>query len=106
MKKIFLILIVLLMVGCSKKVDIVCTEKNDIFISKVELYFKNNELVNAISISEYNEKTLANQVCLALGDKVKCYENKIEILNYTDNFVNKNKNDVINDLKSQGFTCK
>ena len=58
MKKIFLLITVLMLVGCSKKADIVCTEKNDLYTTNVELYFKNGELTNAISISEYKDEDL------------------------------------------------
>ena len=72
MKKVILVLVVLLMVGCSKKPDVVCTEKSDVFKTNVELYFEGEKLTKATSVSEYEEEALAKQVCATLGDKVKC----------------------------------
>lgn len=106
MKKFILLFLTIMLVGCSKKADVVCTEKTDDFTTKVELYFKDDKLVDAINISEYSDEKLANQVCSKLGDKVKCYKNKIEIVDYINSYVGSNKNEVINKLKSQGMTCK
>lgn len=106
MKKIVIILIVLLMVGCSKKPNVTCTEENDIFKTKVELYFENDKLTKAISISEYEEEALAKQVCTTLGDKVTCYKNKVEVNDYLNSYIGENKEEVIKTLESQGLTCK
>lgn len=109
MKKIFLLITVLMLVGCSKKgwkADIVCTEKNDLYTTNVELYFKNGELTDAISISEYKDEDLANQICATLGEKVKCYKNKVEIVDYMKDYMGKSKYDVLERLEGQGLTCK
>lgn len=106
MKKIILLITILMLVGCSKKADTICTQEGELFTTKVELFFENNILTNATSISEYESENLANQICSTLGDKVKCYENKVEIIDYIKPHVGKTKNDVIKTLNSQGFICK
>lgn len=106
MKKVIILLTVLLMVGCSKKADMECIETSEFYTTKVELYFDGNNLKNITSISEYNDESLAKQVCATLGDKVKCYKNRIEITDYMNGYIGTNKDDAINVLKGQGLTCK
>ena len=106
MKKVILILVVLLMVGCSKKADVVCTEERDFYKTTVELYFEDEKLTNATSISEYEEEALAKQICSTLEEKVKCYKNKVEIKDYLKSYIGNNKSDVIKDLEYQGLSCK
>ena len=106
MKKVILVLAILLMVGCSKKPDVVCTEKSDVFKTNVELYFEGEKLTKATSVREYEEEALAKQVCATLGDKVKCYKNKVEVNDYLKSYLGNNKSEVIKILESQGLSCK
>lgn len=106
MKKIILLITIIMLVGCSKKADVVCTQSNEFFTTNVELYFENNKLKDAISISEYESESLANQICSTLGDKVKCYKNKVEINDYIKNDIGNSKSDVIKKIESQGLSCK
>lgn len=105
MKKIIILIVAIMLVGCSKKADIVCTETNEIFTTNVELYFEDNKLIDAVSISEYKSETLVEQICSNLGEKVKCYKNKIEITNYLDNLKGEGKTNVIKQLEAQGLSC-
>ncbi len=106
MKKIIILITVLLLVGCNKKADIICTDKNDLYTTNVELYLKNNNLVTASSISIYKSEDLVNQICSSLGTKVKCYKNKIEIIDFMNDYIGKSKYEVIEKLESQGLSCK
>ena len=106
MKRIIIALLVVVLCGCSKRADVVCYEENDLFKTRVELYFDENVLVSANSISEYENEKMASQVCSMLGDKVRCYENKVEIVSFYENNKDMPKNYLIDDLKAQGFTCE
>ncbi len=106
MKRVMLLITILMLVGCSKKADLVCKEKEDLYTTNVELYFKNNVLTSANSISEYNDENLAKQICATLGNKVRCYKNKVEIIDYLNDYIGKSKYDVLEKLESQGLTCK
>ena len=106
MKRVMLLITILMLVGCSKKADLVCKEKEDLYTTNVELYFKNYVLTSANSISEYNDENLAKQICATLGNKVRCYENKVEIIDYLNDYIGKSKYDVLEKLESQGLTCK
>lgn len=106
MKKIILLIIMIMLVGCTKKVDLVCTEKNELYTTTVELNFENDELKEAISISEYKDEALAKEICNALNDKVKCYKNKVQIIDYMKDYLGNSKYNVQKELESQGFNCK
>lgn len=106
MKKIILLIIMIMLVGCSKKADLVCTEETELYTTIVELNFKNNELEEAISISEYKDEELANQICNTLGDKVKCYKNKVQINDYMKDYLGNSKYTIQKELENQGFNCK
>ena len=106
MKKIILLIIMIMLVGCSKKADLVCTEETELYTTIVELNFKNNELEEAISISEYKDEELANQICNSLGDKVKCYKNKVQINDYMKDYLGNSKYTIQKELENQGFNCK
>lgn len=106
MKKIILLIIMIMLVGCTKKADLVCTEENELYTTKVELNFKNDKLEEAISISEYKDEELANQICSALSDKVKCYKNKVQIVDYMKDYLGNSKYTIQKELENQGFTCK
>ena len=106
MKKIILLIIMIMLVGCTKKADLVCTEENELYTTKVELNFKNDKLEEAISISEYKDEELANQICNSLGDKVKCYKNKVQIIDYMKDYLGNSKYTIQKELENQGFTCK
>ena len=106
MKKIILLIIMIMLVGCSKKADLVCTEETELYTTTVELNFKNNELEEAISISEYKDEELANQICNSLGDKVKCYKNKVQINDYMKDYLGNSKYTIQKELENQGFNCK
>ena len=95
-----------MLVGCSKKADLVCTEETELYTTIVELNFKNNELEEAISISEYKDEELANQICNTLGDKVKCYKNKVQINDYMKDYLGNSKYTIQKELENQGFNCK
>lgn len=106
MKKIILLITLLTLVGCTKKADLVCTEENELYTTKVELNFKNDKLEEAISISEYKDEELANQICNSLGDKVKCYKNKVQINDYMKDYLGNSKYTIQKELENQGFNCK
>ena len=106
MKKIILLIIMIMLVGCSKKADLVCTEETELYTTIVELNFKNNELEEAISISEYKDEELANQICNTIGDKVKCYKNKVQINDYMKDYLGNSKYTIQKELENQGFNCK
>ena len=53
MKKLLPFFLILLFTGCTKKADIICTTKTDLFTTEVGLYFKENTLKEAYSISTY-----------------------------------------------------
>ena len=106
MKKIILLIIMIMLVGCTKKADLVCTEENELYTTKVELNFKNDKLEEAISISEYKDEELANQICNSLGDKVKCYKNKVQINDYMKDYLGNSKYTIQKELEKQGFNCK
>lgn len=106
MKKTLLLFLILILVGCTKKADVICTNQNDLFTTEVGLYFNGNNLTDAYSISTYKDESFAKQVCESLGDKVKCYESNVEIVSFYDNYKNTLKFSVINDLEKQGFICK
>ena len=106
MKKIILLIIMIMLVGCTKKADLVCTEENELYTTKVELNFKNDKLEEAISISEYKDEELANQICSALSDKVKCYKNKVQIVDYMKDYLGNSKYTIQKEQENQGFTCK
>lgn len=106
MKKIILLIIMIMLVGCTKKADLVCTEENELYTTKVELNFKNDKLEEAISISEYKDEELANQICNSLGDKVKCYKNKVQINDYMKDYLGNSKYTIQKELENQGFNCK
>ena len=106
MKKIILLIIMIMLVGCTKRADLVCTEENELYTTKVELNFKNDKLEEAISISEYKDEELANQICNSLGDKVKCYKNKVQINDYMKDYLGNSKYTIQKELENQGFNCK
>ena len=106
MKKIISLIIMIMLVGCTKKADLVCTEENELYTTKVELNFKNDKLEEAISISEYKDEELANQICNSLGDKVKCYKNKVQINDYMKDYLGNSKYTIQKELENQGFNCK
>ena len=106
MKKIILLIIMIMLVGCTKKADLVCTEENELYTTKVELNFKNDKLEEAISISEYKDEELANQICNTLGDKVKCYKNKVQINDYMKDYLGNSKYTIQKELENKGFNCK
>lgn len=106
MKKILIIILVMLVTGCSDKADILCTNKGELFTTEVGLYFKGNTLTDAYSISTYEDEGIAKQVCETLGNKVKCYQNNIEIVSFYDSYKNLTKYSIITNLEDQGFTCK
>ena len=106
MKKIILLIIMIMLVGCTKKADLVCNEENELYTTKVELNFKNDKLEEAISISEYKDEELANQICNTLGDKVKCYKNKVQINDYMKDYLGNSKYTIQKELENQGFNCK
>ena len=77
MKKIILLIIMIMLVGCTKKADLVCTEENELYTTKVELNFKNDKLEEAISISEYKDEELDNfympdNIC-GMQEKLRLY---------------------------------
>jgi len=106
MKKVFIFLLIVLLVGCTKKADIVCTSSTELYTTTVELYFNDNILENAYNFSTYKDKSLAEQVCTTLGDKVRCYENNVEIVSFYENNKGLSKYTIVNNLEQQGFTCK
>ncbi len=106
MKKIILLIITLTLVGCTKKADLVCTEKTELYTTTVELNFENDKLKEAISISEYKDEELANQICNTLGEKVKCYKNKVQIIDYMKDYLGNSKYTIQKQLENQGFSCK
>ena len=106
MKKALFIFLILLVTGCSKGADIICTSSTDIFSTEVGLYFDGNNLVDAYSISTYDEESFALQVCDTLGEKVNCYKNNVEIVSFYDNYKESTKFSIVSDLERQGFTCK
>lgn len=106
MKKIILLIVLLTLVGCTEKADIVCTEKNELYTSTIKLYFKNDKLTEASSVSEYKDEDLAKQVCSSLGEKVKCYKNKIEIVDFMNDYIGEEKSLIIKNMESQDLTCK
>jgi len=106
MKKLLPFFLILLFTGCTKKADIICTTKTDLFTTEVGLYFKENTLTEAYSISTYENESFAKQVCESLGNKVRCYDNNVEIVSFYDNYKDSTKFSIINDLENQGFSCK
>lgn len=106
MKKIILLITILALVGCSKKADLICTEENELYTTTVELNYENDKLKEAISISEYKDEELATQICNNLSDKVKCYKNKVQIIDYMKDYIGESKYTTQKLLESQGFTCK
>lgn len=106
MKKILLLFLILMITGCAKKADVICTSKNELFTTEVGLYFDGNMLIDAYNISAYDDESFAQQICESLGDRVKCYESNVEIVSFYDSYKNTTKFSVISDLEKQGFICK
>ena len=106
MKKTLFIFLIFIVTGCTKKADMLCTSQTDLFKTEIGLYFNGNNLVDAYNISTYDDESFALQVCEALGNKVSCYDNKVEITSFYEKYKDLTKYSIVSDLEKQGFTCK
>lgn len=109
MKKIMILIICLLLVGCSNKTTCIKEETNE----KINiLIVSTKDSIKNINIkSQFRSNEDANNYCtlLKLTDiNVECKENIIIYKNYKDyldiNFTN--KNELVEYLKSNNYNCK
>lgn len=125
MKKIIILLIMISLVGCTNKNEIICTKKFDqsgvIFTQKIIGILENNKIKQVKTTLDFANKNEALSYCEALDNynlyltnkiDYKCDNKKItienyEVLNETDtSIIDITKEDFVNYFKEDNFACK
>lgn len=108
MKKIFLI--VFLLCGCSK--EITCTLNGE-YDTQVKIIYNKNRVINVSANLDFKSNEDAENYCtlLKLSEphlKFLCTKNVINIHDFKAymNISANKKNDILNELTTQGFVCE
>lgn len=117
-KTILVLLLVVLLTGCSKKETMTCTytgvKENNKFSNTVKVTIKDDKVIESTLDSEYEKEDAATNICnmykLAKDDaEVSCEGKKITIKGFHKT-INDNKevtkSEMFDYLDHQGYTCK